>query len=137
MAFSLGLLVLPPANAARADEPPGCAVGSTNILGQDKDPNAKGDVTINCTGLTKAFGNRLTEVLNRILQDRLDPRAVLAKLAEVDAVPAAGVARTSMRASVTRSFRASPANPPQPSPSPPIRRSKTAPNSPGRSPRRC
>ena len=87
-----GLLLLASAGAARAEDAPGCSVGSTNILGgQDKD--AKGDVTINCTGLTEAFGNKLTDVLNRILQSRLDPQMVLAKLAEVDSVPEAGVAR--------------------------------------------
>jgi hypothetical protein len=88
-----GLLLLVSAGAARAEDMPGCSVGSNNILGgQDKD--AKGDVTINCTGLTETFGNRLAEVLNRILQDRLDPQTVLAKLSEVDRVPEEGVART-------------------------------------------
>ncbi len=88
-----GLSLLVSAGAARADDAPGCSVGSTNILGgQDKD--AKGDVTINCTAMTENFGNKLAEVLNRILQNRLDPQAVLARLDEVDSVPMPGVART-------------------------------------------
>src|SRR5260370_16832132 len=82
-----GLSLLVSAGAARADDAPGCSVGSTNILGgQDKD--AKGDVTINCTGLTEAFGNKLTDVLNRILQNRLDPQMVLPNLAKLDSLPA-------------------------------------------------
>src|ERR1043166_8744381 len=89
---AIGVTLLLAAAAAPADEPAACAVGSTNILGgQDKD--AKGDVTINCAGMTEAFGNRLTDILNFIVQNRLDPRMVLAKLGEVDAVPEAGVAR--------------------------------------------
>lgn len=80
--------------AANAEEPPPpCAVDGGNFVAQDKgDP--KGDVTINCSGLTEAFGNQLTEVLNRILKDRLDPQMVLAKLSDVDRVPEEGVART-------------------------------------------
>src|SRR6266705_3350394 len=91
VAVACGVALLLATVGAGAEEAPGCAIGSTNILGQEKD--AKGDVTINCTAMTEAFGNRLTEVLNRILQSRLDPQMVLAKLAEVDSVPEAGVAR--------------------------------------------
>ena len=69
--------------AAETDTPPpGCSVGSTNFLAQDKG-EAKGDVTINCSGLTENFGNRLTEVLNRILQNRLDPQMVQRALTRV------------------------------------------------------
>src|SRR5437016_2076563 len=89
--FALSLAL--PLAAAWADDPPGCAVGSTNFLAQDKG-EAKGDVTINCSGLTESFGNQLAEVLNRILRERLDPQTVLAKLSEVDRVPEEGVART-------------------------------------------
>jgi len=87
------LLLMLPAGAGHAEEPASCAVGSTNILGQ-QDKDAIGDVTINCTGLSENFGNKLTEVMNRILQDRLDPQMVLAKLAEVASVPLPGVARS-------------------------------------------
>ena len=79
--------------AALAQETASCDVGSTNILSQS-DKDAKGDVTINCTGISENFGNRLTAVLNRMLKDRLDPQAVLAKLDEIGSAPAAGVARS-------------------------------------------
>jgi len=89
-----GLLLVVAAPGARAEEtPPGCAVSSTNIPAQDKG-EAKGEVAITCSGLTEAVGNQLAEVLTRILQNRLDPQMVLAKLAEVDRVPDEGVVRT-------------------------------------------
>jgi len=44
--------------------------------------------------LSEAFGKQLTEILTRILKNRLDPQMVLAKLEEVDQVPPEGVART-------------------------------------------
>jgi hypothetical protein len=97
-AVSLCLVLAMSASGARADEAPpqpGCAVGSTNILPmqQQDQSNARGDVTINCSLLTEAFGNQLTDILNRILHDRLDPQMVLVKLDEVDRVPEEGVAR--------------------------------------------
>ncbi len=94
-AAALCLLLLLAAPLARADEPPpapGCSIGGTNMIPVDKG-EAKGDVTINCSGLTEAFGNQLNEILNRILQERLDPQMVMAKLSEVDRVPEEGVAR--------------------------------------------
>jgi hypothetical protein len=99
IAVALGVLLAVAVPAARADDAPqpaaGCSVGSTNILAvPDKDAaQAKGDVTINCSGLTEAFGNQLADVLTRILQNRLDPSMVMAKLDEVNSVPAEGVAR--------------------------------------------
>jgi hypothetical protein len=102
--MALGLFLVVAAPGARADDAPpaGCSVGSTNILavpdtGDAKaaaQVEAKGDITINCSGLTEAFGNQLAEVLTRILQNRLDPQAVMAKLDEVARIPEAGVART-------------------------------------------
>jgi len=79
------------AGTARADDtaPAACAVATVNILSQDQ-----GDVTIGCTRLSEAVGREFADILNRILQDRLDPQMVLAKLDEVDQVPDAGVART-------------------------------------------
>ena len=91
----VALLLVASAPGVRAEDAPppaGCSVGSTNILMQDKG-EAKGEVTINCSGLTEAFGNRLAEVLTRILQNRLDPQMVMAKLDEVDRVPEEGIAR--------------------------------------------
>jgi len=79
-------------SAARADEipPAGCSFAGASFLSQAD----LGDVTINCTGLSEAFGRQLTEILTRILKNRLDPQMVLAKLEEVDQVPPEGVART-------------------------------------------
>lgn len=86
----LSALVMP-AVAARADEPspPGCSVASVNIGAQNK-----GDVTIACTGLTEALGNQLADIVNRVVQNRLDPQAVLTKLGEVSGVPEEGVVRS-------------------------------------------
>jgi len=88
--FALLFLATFAAPAARADDqPPGCTVGGTDIpAGQDT-----GNVQINCTGLSEAIGNQLTDVLTRILVDRLDPSMVFAKLDEVDKIPEEGVAR--------------------------------------------
>jgi hypothetical protein len=104
ISIALGLLLVVSVPAARAEDAPppappaACSVGSTNILalpGQSEaTSDAKGDVTINCSGLTEAFGNQLADVLTRILQNRLDPQMVMAKLDEVNSVPEAGVART-------------------------------------------
>jgi hypothetical protein len=80
-------LVLMPVVAAGADDaaPPvesGCSVSP------DQD-----SVTIACTGVGEVFGNQFTDILNTILARRLDPQQVMAKLAELDPVPAAGAAR--------------------------------------------
>jgi hypothetical protein len=80
--------------AARADDAPAappaaCAVASTNILSGDQ-----GDVTITCSRLSEATGRQYADILSRILQDRLDPQMVMAKLDEVDQVPEEGVARS-------------------------------------------
>jgi hypothetical protein len=90
-AVALAFLLVAPAGAARADDaaPPGCTVSSVNIVAQDM-----GDVAISCSGLTEAFGQKFAEIMTRILQDRLDPQTVLAKLDEVDRIPGEGVART-------------------------------------------
>jgi hypothetical protein len=53
----------------------------------------QGEVTIGCSGLSEAFGKQFADILTRILQNRLDPQMVLAKLDEVDRVPLEGVAR--------------------------------------------
>src|ERR1700686_4919691 len=55
--------------AARADEipPAGCSFAGASFLSQAD----LGDVTINCTGLSEAFGRQLTEILTRILKNRL------------------------------------------------------------------
>jgi len=85
LAFAVSVL---PAHAD--DQPVGCSVSGTNIL---QDTN-KGEVSIDCTGLSEAFGRQFADILNRILQDRLDPQVVLMKLDEVDRLPEEGAART-------------------------------------------
>jgi hypothetical protein len=78
--------------ASRAEDvpPAGCTLGSASFLSQPD----QGDATINCTGLSEAVGRQLAEIMTRILQNRLDPQSVLAKLEEVDQIPQEGVART-------------------------------------------
>lgn len=76
--------------AARAEEPIGCALTSAPLLAQPE-----GSVLIGCTGgINDAFGEQLVMVLNQILQNRMDPQAVVAKLGEVSSVPDEGIART-------------------------------------------
>ena len=86
----LGFLLIVWAGAARADEaaPAACTVTNSTILSQDQ-----GDVTITCTRLSDVVGQQFADILTRILQDRLDPQMVMAKLSEVDQIPEAGVAR--------------------------------------------
>jgi hypothetical protein len=88
VALLFGLLALP--MAARADEPVGCALTSAPLMAQPD-----GSVLIACVGgVTEAFGGQLADVMTRILQNRLDPQMVMAKLDEVGGVPDEGVART-------------------------------------------
>lgn len=47
-----------------------------------------GTVTIDCVGVTPEFGNQLAGILTYVLQRRLDPEIVVAKLNEVNGVPA-------------------------------------------------
>jgi len=54
----------------------------------------QGTVSIDCSGLSEAFGRQFADILTRILKDRLDPQTVMAKLDEVERVPQEGVART-------------------------------------------
>lgn len=89
-AVALGFLVVITAPAARAQTPPPCTfVPATSLLGQNQI-----DVTISCTGLGEAMGKQFADMLNKIVQDRLDPRSVIAKLDEVERIPEQGVART-------------------------------------------
>lgn len=96
LSLALGLVlvvsVLVAVTAARAEDAPtaGCTLASASFLAQPD----QGDVTINCSGLSEAFGRQLAEIMSRILQNRLDPQMVLAKLEEIERVPQAGVART-------------------------------------------
>src|SRR5262250_2166573 len=83
-------VVLVSTPAARAEDPIGCALTSAPLMAQPE-----GSVLIGCTGgVTEAFGDQLVLVLNKILQNRMDPQAVLAKLDGIDGIPDEGVART-------------------------------------------
>jgi hypothetical protein len=88
-AMLIGGLLLLHATAARADEPPGCGLDTSFMVSQDK-----GTVTIVCTGVTESFGERLADLLTQVLQDRIDPQMVVAKLGEIERVPEAGKPRT-------------------------------------------
>jgi hypothetical protein len=75
---SLGTVMAPP----RPDDAPRC------ISAPDE-----ANVSIGCTAVSEALGNQLAELMNRILVNRLDPRLVMLKLAEIEALPPEGVAR--------------------------------------------
>jgi hypothetical protein len=76
--LALGLVLVVSASASRAEDAPpaGCALASASFLSQPD----QGEATITCSGLSEAFGRQFAEIMNRILQDRLDPQMVLAKL---------------------------------------------------------
>src|SRR5205085_1540264 len=76
-------------SSAYAEDLIGCALTSAPLMAQPE-----GSVLIGCTGgATEAFGDQLALVLTKILQNRMDPQAVLAKLDSIDSVPDEGVAR--------------------------------------------
>jgi hypothetical protein len=78
---------------ARADDPPpgekGCGVVSGMLISQ-----GQGQVMINCVNVTEELGGQLAGVLTYILQQRLDPEIVVAKLGEIQGGPEEGVARS-------------------------------------------
>jgi hypothetical protein len=91
----LSALFLMPA-AARADDaappnaPPGaqadqqgCGLVSGALVSQ-----GQGQVMINCVGVTEAYGSQLAGILTYVLQKRLDPEIVIAKLDEIEGLPA-------------------------------------------------
>jgi hypothetical protein len=88
----LSALFLFPTNAFADDPAPpgtqGCGVVSSALISQDK-----GQVMINCIGVTEEFGGQLAGILTYVLQQRLDPELVLAKLEEVQSIPAGDVPR--------------------------------------------
>jgi len=86
----LSALLLFPA-AARADDPQegqGCGIVSGALISQDK-----GQVMINCVGVTAEFGSQLAGILTYVLQHRLDPEVVIAKLDEMEGMPAGDAPR--------------------------------------------
>jgi hypothetical protein len=76
-----GVLALIPA-AGRADEPPRCTASP------DGD-----NVAIGCNNVSEAMGNRIAELLGRMLNSRIDPHMVLAALGDIEPLPPEGVAR--------------------------------------------
>jgi hypothetical protein len=79
-----GALLLVPA-VARADDAPqgqGCGLVSGALISQ-----GQGQVMINCVGVSEEFGAQLAGILTYVLQKRLDPEIVIAKLDEVSGVP--------------------------------------------------
>jgi hypothetical protein len=89
IAFGLCWVVSAGAASAQDALPVGCSVTAVNMVTQDQ-----GTVTIDCSGLSEAFGKDFAAIMTRILKDRLDPQVVMRKLDEVDRVPEEGVART-------------------------------------------
>lgn len=88
----LSALVLLPAAASADDAKPdaqasaqgqGCGMADGAFINQDG-----GTVTINCVGVTPQFGTQLAGVLTYVLQRRLDPEIVIAKLDEINGAPA-------------------------------------------------
>jgi hypothetical protein len=105
--FAMVLIVSASGALAQNAPPPVCNVIGTSPLTQNE-----ADVTIGCSGMPEALGGPLSAVLTRILQQRLDPQQVLAKLTEVAALPVEGAARTvtdDQRQAIVRSLHGKPA----------------------------
>ena len=90
----LGALILIP--AAWADDapqpagqanPPGDQLGCGIVTSALSAP-VPGQVTINCEGVSEAYGTQLAGILTYVLQKRLDPEIVIAKLDEISGAPA-------------------------------------------------
>jgi hypothetical protein len=85
LAAMFGALLLLP-RAAIADggvqAEKGCGIASGAFIAQ-----VDGQVTISCVGVTPEFGAQLAGVLTEMLQRRLDPELVVAKLAEIEGLP--------------------------------------------------
>jgi hypothetical protein len=77
----------PAPNAQGADEQ-GCGLVSGALVSQ-----GQGQVMINCVGVTQEFAGQLAGILTYVLQRRLDPELVIAKLDEIDGVPAGDAPR--------------------------------------------
>jgi len=73
-----------PADQANAQQGQGCGMADSAFVDQNS-----GIVTINCVGVTAQFGGQLAGILTYVLQHRLDPEIVIAKLDEINGAPAA------------------------------------------------
>jgi hypothetical protein len=82
----LSALFLFPISAWADDAPPqgghGCGLVSGALISQDQ-----GQVMINCVGVSQEFGSQLAGILTYVLQHRLDPELVIAKLDEIEGAP--------------------------------------------------
>jgi hypothetical protein len=87
----LSALLLFPVSAWADDAPQGqgCGVVSSTLITQDQ-----GQVMINCVGVSQEFGSQLAGILTYVLQHRLDPQIVVAKLDEIEGMPATDAPRT-------------------------------------------
>src|ERR1700686_1266912 len=77
--------------SARADDAPlgqGCGIATSALFSQDQ-----GQVMINCVGVSEEFGGQLAGILTYVLQHRLAPDHVIAKLDEVEGMPAVDAPR--------------------------------------------
>lgn len=101
-----GLITSIPAALAQSPPPPACAVIGTNPRTQHE-----ADVTIGCSNIPEAMAAPLAAVLTRILQQQLDPQLLMARLNEIAALPAEGVARAvtdDQRQAIIRSLTGKP-----------------------------
>jgi hypothetical protein len=88
----LGAVMLLPAASWADDATPqaqGCGVVSGMLISQ-----GQGQVMINCVGVTEEFGGQLAGILTYVLQKRLDPELVVAKLNEIEGAPEGDAPRT-------------------------------------------
>ena len=72
-----------------ASQGQGCGLVSGALISQ-----GQGQVMINCVGVSEEFGTQLAGILTYVLQKRLDPEIVIAKLNEVEGVPQGDAPRT-------------------------------------------
>jgi hypothetical protein len=86
------LLIAPAAAQAEGDSQPTAAAGApANQIGcgiSSSPLAAPGQVTIDCVGVTEAYGTQLAGILTHVLRNRLDPEIVIAKLDEISGTPA-------------------------------------------------
>jgi hypothetical protein len=82
----LGALLLMPAVAladdAGAQQAQGCGLVDNALISQ-----GDGHAMIDCVGVTEEYGKQLAGILTYVLQRRLDPEIVIAKLDEIEGVP--------------------------------------------------
>ncbi|MBV9827197.1 MAG: hypothetical protein JO001_16260 [Alphaproteobacteria bacterium] len=70
------------ASSRAEDSAAGCQITGTNIGSTDK-----GYVEMTCGGITQDTGNQLNDIINRIVQNRLDPQVISARLDDIVAMP--------------------------------------------------